>query len=70
MAVGHAHISMFQDNYPARHVLMFQDNCPARPSIRAVAVKAKLCRKHASKVVQESVLSGALIDPDALKRKS
>jgi hypothetical protein len=48
MDVGHACVSMFQENYPA-----------PRPSIRAVAKKAKVSQTCASKVVQESASSEA-----------
>ena len=57
MHVGHAYVSLFQENYPIR------------PSIRAVAKKAKVDRAYASKVIDELVLTGTLIDPDTIKQQ-
>jgi hypothetical protein len=56
MNVGQAHVSLFQENYPTR------------PSIRAVAKKAKVGKRHALKVIDELVLTGTLIHPDTMKQ--
>jgi hypothetical protein len=56
MNVGQAHVSLFQENHPTR------------PSIRAVAKKAKVGKRHALKVIDELVLTGTLIDSDTMKQ--
>jgi hypothetical protein len=50
------------------HVSLFQENHPTRPSIRAVAKKTKVGKRHALKVIDELVLTGTLIDPDTMKQ--
>jgi transposase len=57
MDVGRAYVALFQENYPTR------------PSILAVAKKAKVGWDYASKVVDELVLTGTLIDPDIVQQQ-
>jgi transposase len=57
LEVGQVYVSLFAENYPTR------------PSIRAVAKEAKVERTYASKVVEEFVLTGTLIDPETIKQE-
>jgi transposase len=56
MEVGHAYISIFQENYPTP------------PTIKAVAEKARVGRTYATQVIEELLATGTLIDPRIIKQ--
>jgi transposase len=57
MEVGQAYIALFQEHHPTR------------PSTRAVAEKARVDKRYASKVIEELVRTGTLTDPEILKQQ-
>jgi hypothetical protein len=57
MEVGQAYMALFVELFLTR------------PSTRAVATKAKVRKGYASKVIEELVRTGTLVDPEILKQK-